>query len=370
MFNLLQFFILFVVTMLCSSCSNSASQEKSSATVADYTVLEPQDSLFFELDSLTSPYTTYSQLYKGSYVHLNNFDSSLYFFDLKTSKIKKIWKPNKDARGVVGKFAAFHIMNDDSVYVFTATNYKAFLLDGSGKLLNTHQLSETSIFCNNFVPIYLIDDNFYFALFFNNNFMKPYKQDKGNALGIYSLKEKKTNYALEYPTPYTESAYGSTYNYYSYTYNADKNQFVFSFAAAGHLVVMNLPSLMTQFVLPKGRSIATDVPAPDKYLDDQSRMTLHQQKHHLYQGIIYDSYRKIYYQSIQLPNPDAKQGVEPSNPLLLCILDSNFKMIQEFLLPHRYYANFFISEEGFFIPRVYTEDEDVIVFDKFVLPVR
>lgn len=91
-----------------------------------------------------------------------------------------------------------------------------------------------------------------------------------------------------------------------------------------------------------------------------------------YSSIIYDRYRNVYYRTADIPINEDKydqNNIEGwVKPFSIMVLDSEFNLIGEALLPHLSYSRteFFVSKEGLNMKKNHEDDEDLLVFSAFL----
>jgi hypothetical protein len=135
---------------------------------------------------------------------------------------------------------------------------------------------------------------------------------------------------------------------------------IFNLETGQQSVARNTVMQKDKYYIPKHFSVLKSNPVSNK---ENNSGTVHYKSNSHYIGILYDSYKKLYYRVLLTP----KQGSKPSS-LALYVLDEKFNLISVYNLPIGYhYKGMFVSKEGLNILNLseYNKNSDYLVFDTF-----
>ena len=198
-----------------------------------------------------------------------------------------------------------------------------------------------------------------------------------NLLTKFNLKSKSLNEInVKYPQAYKKGeCWGFTHLRQSFTLN-NKNEIIFSFPIDSNLYKYDIGNNSFKKVLSdlQSRFKTTLVPMPCNNLTDEEYQ-YYIKASTCYESIKYDKFRNIYYRIILL-KPDDLTMVNAVNldyKVSIMVLDSNFKIISEDLLPLGKYdfEDLFVTKEGLWMstnnPNNPNFNDEIMSFDLLTL---
>jgi hypothetical protein len=354
------------VLIFAGACGNNKNEHPSEQSNSEY--IQPIRNLTFELDSLTDAYTNSSRLYNRFYVHYNRNLPSFYFYSLAERKLDKIVTLSEKTRAIIGEISYAYYHQPDKIFWLAKSSSKIYVTNENSEILETHNFENGgSIILHNFAPFYFAHDKIFLPNFLTYDPKLLYQNDTPNAFFVYDLKQKNTEFLLYYPEKYRKSAFGSNYHLFSVTYDEAKNTAYFLFPADKDIYALDLQNKTVQKKECTEMSTNNEV-TPLTNFDNRLSVQKHYAENVAFQGLVYDKYRKCFYRFKKCAtefSPDKSE--EPNSPdYEVAVIDENFQVIRIHKLKlNDYHANFFITEEGFFISKK-SEDEDLLSFDCFV----
>jgi hypothetical protein len=210
----------------------------------------------------------------------------------------------------------------------------------------------------------MVNENLFLPNFLTFDPNSLYQNEQPVSFFSYNLKSKTSEYFLHYPEKYKKSIYGANYHLFSVTYDEQKNSAYFLFPADKNIYAVDLGSKKMQ------KKICTET-------DDNQEVSeliafensLSVQKHYAenpaFQGLVYDKFRKCFYRFKKCASEFSKDETnEPIAPHFeVAVINDNFELKRLHRLKlNDYHANYFITEDGFFISKK-SENEDILLFD-------
>jgi len=254
------------------------------------------------------------------------------------------------------------VKNDSVIYksVFDKTGYGfGAMINGFNK--NLPILIENEVYFFRKPPVPIVDKTYY----------------DYNLLTKFNL-ETKTLYEInvKYPKTYKKGeCWGFSHLRQSFTLN-NKSEIIFSFPIDSNLYKYDITNNSFQKISSdlKSKFKPTYIPMPCHDLNDE-KYQYYIKASTRYESIKYDKYKDIYYRIILLKpnNLTMANAVSLDYKISIMVLDSNFKILSEDLLPlGRYdFDDFFVTKEGLWLstnnPNNPNFNDEIMSFDLFTL---
>ncbi|SFF08989.1 DUF4221 family protein [Thermoflexibacter ruber] len=357
------------------------------------------DSIYFPIDSLTSfnngNDVSYKKIEGKDYlIILNRKINAIQMHDLESKKMtKRIYLEQEGPNGVgIPSYILFQSL--DSIFVLSSFLYKISLVNAEGKLLQKYSLLNAGVKFDEAtgqapkVPedsyaglpqggtntMFIVNNELYMGCIPSiTPFIKEF-YTKGQVGLKLNLRTKKISYFMPYPEVYRKKMFFplAYLTEFGSAYNPDKNTLTYSFPCDAKVYEMDLntnkiASYQASSVYFKEIEIFSTNPAEDPNRAEKEFDFAVSHPH--FERIRYDPYRKVYYRNIFLPN-DKKKEKNDWHPYVrsnYIILDENFKVLGETLLPEYVGSSYyFINEEGLFLQGL-SRNEDEICFYRYEL---
>ncbi|GEM_PF-6810386 len=327
-----------------------------------------------ELDSVTPTESNFLAIHETTegeqLVFLNYLDNTLVFYDYATRLvINKLSFPTTGPESL-GELESFEIVNEDSIFMVSAAIHAGFYT-WEGKLLNKiekvdYNIKLTPLTTSGNPPV-LHKKKLYQSGF--------YLGSRDHKMTMVSSLEKDSSYTVyQIPEIYRKGFWGpGEYDMHFHCYNKEYGLFVYSFPQSTNLFVTD------------HKSLDEDYYAGSKYFGEISPVSSKQLKSYkevmdltlirpIFQEVIYDKYKRLYYRIAELPLTETEAGLigDPYLPGIrdfsIIILDTDFKKIGESdIFKREQYDSriFFVGENGLHIKKLDRESEDKLWFRLF-----
>lgn len=357
----------------------------------DSCVLVPSsDSLVFELNPQTSTFIKKLSLYTDEngrefLTFQNNVEPEILWYDLASQKYVKTIKLEKEGNNGVGIFCGYQIYSENEIYIPEMMQAVIDVVNTKGEIIRKIKYEKTSSgkptipFISAsfpYTPIYIINKKLYIPQTPNraiNNFLT----NSPVTLILDTINNSVSEFEVRFPQVTSEEAMrGNTLGIetdYSMCYNG--KEFVYSFLLDEDISIVSLEGKILNKVKAKSRYL-------EKVYDEmKSPADISEQVELLcsipmYGNLIYDEYRKVYYRFVY---PETELGNDNfmdiwqlgRSKFSVMILDENFNVLGETLLPENTYASnlFFIREDGLYISTSFVKnpnyDDDKLCFRRF-----
>lgn len=357
----------------------------------DACVLVPSsDSLVFELNPQTSMFIKKLSLYTDEngrefLTFQNNVEPEILWYDLASQKYVKTIKLEKEGNNGVGIFCGYQIYSENEIYIPEMMQAVIDVVNTKGEIIRKIKYEKTSSgkptipFISAsfpYTPIYIINKKLYIPQTPNraiNNFLT----NSPVTLILDTINNSVSEFEVRFPQVISEEAMrGNTLGIetdYSMCYNG--KEFVYSFLLDEDISIVSLEGKILNKVKAKSRYL-------EKVYDEmKSPADISEQVELLcsipmYGNLIYDEYRKVYYRFVY---PETELGNDNfmdiwqlgRSKFSVMILDENFNVLGETLLPENTYASnlFFIREDGLYISTSFVKNpnynDDKLCFRRF-----
>lgn len=357
----------------------------------DSCVLVPSnDSLVFELNPQTSMFIKKLSLYTDEngrefLTFQNNVEPEILWYDLASQKYVKTIKLEKEGNNGVGIFGGYYIHSENEIYIPEMMRTVIDVVNSRGEIIRKIKYEKTSSgkatipFVSPsfpYKPIYLFDKKLYISQS-PNRALDDVLANSPVTLVLDTINNSVREFDIRFPEVVSEEALrgntlGVEFNY-SMCYNG--KEFVYSFFFDEDIYIVSLEGKILNKVKAKSRyleKLYDEMKAPA----DMSELVETICKIPMYGNLIYDECRKVYYRFVY---PETELGNDNfvdiwqlgRSKFSVMILDENFNVLGETLLPENTYASnlFFIREDGLYISTSFVKnpnyDDDKLCFRRF-----
>ncbi len=350
----------------CSTKENDRTQQPQKA-VSDVELVASKE-VSFVLNNEASLKTSFIQAISvegkdSMLMYLNDQKPAIYFYDLADQSLVKELSLEKEGPNAVGTPNGLYFHNMDSIYVISSSYYKVTLVNSRGEALKSYRLingskpNESTGMLRPFTiaPPYVIDEKMYFNVAPDRDvYDESYFDGKVNL--VLDLNSEEFNYYNHFPREFQEGVWGVAAVNFSSAYNHSSNKVVYSFSISDSLYVQKTgTSSLKSYVAKTHKLDSKQEPManPDNQHDLQYALNAT-----YYDGIIFDSYRNVYYRFVRQPL-ELEKNVKHNfydfhrKPISVIILDSDFKKIGETHLEDDIYQSFmyFVTPQGLFVSK-------------------
>lgn len=321
---------------------------------------------------------------KKKYLCVINFPARSYnlkFYNYDTGILDFSVELNTEGPNSTGIYPlGFHVHNRDSIFIFSDREGQLSIIDQKGTVKSKHLILDTSGnkvpsgFVSTSHPMVYHDRKIYINGFFREDVLDHTKVKQDICL---NLETGDFEYIIPRPKLYNDGFWGSHYLTRIYhSYNNKEESLLISFGADPNIYRYTINDLTSQAIECRSKYLGRLKPLGSKGSKhaEESKFK-YEGTSGSYGAIIYDSYQELYYRIVQLPSSDSKYKFSPKlfKGTSLIIMNSQFKIIGEDLLPNEYDPYmFFVNEKGLHLANKskYDQDEDNMVFDIFKTKVR
>ena len=354
------------------SCSNERFEAHQSAILEDQIIFESGELYQLALDSVTPTLTNYIELYQAeiSYlVMLNHHDNSLILYDKEKGEVLNKIFISQEGPNSVGPAESFLILNNDSILVVSDRLEAGFYTWG-GKLIDKFSRYETDIALT---PVTTTGNPPVLRnkLLFQSGFYMG--SDNHDLTLVCSVERDSCFTTFRIPDIYRSGKWGpGEFDLHFHAYNDEEELFVYSFPPASDVYVTDHRNRNTvHFAGSKYFGDIHPLPRATKGRKEILNETLLRP---IYQEIIYDKYRDLYYRVAEHPLATHELDLiaDPYAPgvrdFSVIVLNGAFERIGESEIIGRNQFDtriFFVDERGLFLKQMNNENEDYMIFQGF-----
>lgn len=375
------FLILFFTTLLsCGERVSSVNEFGESGTVR-YTI-EKVGEISFPLDSVTAPQSSMYQLVLDSagnelLTFLNQYNNSIYFYDLSSGKMRKRLMFEREGPDGVGDMTGYHIHSMDTIFVYNYQRGAIFATNAAAEVWGKYDVSWgkepylPSPKVSTVSPIIYQAGNFYLCGNIAGEYQDENEKNRPVQI-VHNPKENTNSYGIPYPEIYHKGNWGGAqYRWVYQGLNHREKVILYSFPADHYVHAFDIHSgTVTRHYA--GSKYVKEIPAVQRTKltnhFNKEEVRDHFARHASYHGIFHDPYQNMYLRIVWLPNPGFDPSVEKlrARETGVIILNDKLEVVGEEKFSKRTYDldDFFVSEEGIFF-RNYTDSEDSISFSGF-----
>jgi hypothetical protein len=380
------FIKIFTVSLSCAifSCGlNSKENENThisqlNTNFENTLTLSESDSIIFSLDSVTSKYTSAIQYFANEndekfLALLNITTNSIYIYNYHSKELDKIIRFETEGPNGVGRIEGFRIHSQDTIIV--NSRYLVRLTDFEGKPFFKYDLFErrrsdiiTGLVTNETRrPVVVYDKKMYLDIMPDIHFNDLDQIAKAKTKFIINLETSDYDADLKYPSKYTGGVYGIHFLAgISSTFNPKTKRFLYSFPAHENIIETDHENFFMEHY--SGSECCNKIPYMENKNPSKKEYHQHFFTSPVYDMIIYDPYRDLYYRTVMLPTTSEKFNERDlRRDFIVVILNSDLKKVGEFLFEKSSGFNngmIFVSEDGLNIHKS-ASPEDVLCFKTF-----
>ncbi|MBN2664614.1 MAG: DUF4221 family protein [Bacteroidales bacterium] len=367
----LSVFPLILVTIFFLFACNAESSYVTTGVNKEF-VLKNTDQINFPLDSMTSDNIFIAQIYQNNQIEelvfYNEYNFSLYFYSTDKQKfLKKIQLNTKGPNALNYAPEAILVKNSDSIFIQT---YEGVLLVNSkAEIKNKYPINRESpeimAMVNSITSPMVVVGN---HLFIRNFGPRPLAQ-----LIKLNLKTKEYTTAQQYPEIYAMNNWFSLQklDYFNfqprYCFVEEQNKFVFVYPPLDSIYISN------------GQDFIAKIPLENPYFDHKIITPVRNEIGRasslstFNSGILYDTYRNVYYLITDLAVSEEKYKQAPltmfDTPIVISVLNTDFDVISRIVLNEKLYKPNFavVTRKGLMIQNAEQTNEDELSFSLFNL---
>lgn len=283
------------------------------------------------------------------FVLFNTYTGELNYFDYYSGKqVKRLDTSIRRLDGI-------SFLNQDTMYIQDYRHSCFYRLDASGKSCDTIKISLLQDGCppstvSVFNGVYTMDDFLYLSC------CSLGEGDDGDRYCCmkYDTKKKTISYFLKYPDIYQKVNWGGALYRLIYTcYDRYNKRIVFSFPASHELSVLDLATDLISSHYAGSQYIDKVLPySQNKYEEvDDTESFNYYLKNNSYAAICFDKYRNLFYRIAEIPIKGITEQMRMKQ-VSIVILNSDFKIVGETLLPYKYGTTILVSPDGLLIPYI------------------
>lgn len=354
--------VLIVKTLILAFALTACSNQPQNKSDAKDSLMKWVGEKIFYLDNKTTARSRSIAYFDNHQVFVSFTQNSgtITFFDYVSGKIINSSNINQPVENLF-------IAGIDSLYIFSFPQYELMHTDSRGHIKWKHNfkigddLKTWTInpeFSHN-APVIINDNKLYMGCWGLGEYPDFVKSRYDRPVIIeYDFNTKKREYFSGYPQVYVDNNMGSFQNYpINTTFNPEKKEIVIAFRASCQVAIFNLDTKSENLVNIKSAYFDTiPLPHPDKdrHYNSQGESFRHYIEKPVFDGIIYDRYRKVYYRFVLhgVTNPDMKKGAKAfyDKEISIIVTDKDFQIIGETpKFSGHYSPQAFVTKEGLHI---------------------
>lgn len=328
--KLLSIICCFCLSLILGSCEKQNTEKKELFTIESHRVLD-DDHFILSSYYLSTPYVENGQQYVLTYNYqMHSLDL---FSNDSVWKSVQIQKEGPDA--VPDEIVSMLPVSSDSIWVYNRESF--YLLDGEGELIGRHK-PEYPVICDcNYAM------NTAVAGWNNGILSYPVKDGDVYRLMGYNVEKGMLEYTYDLQSPDSKKD-GSFYGYLELpNVNVLEDKVIYSYSYESDIYVLNLQDGKTEKHALSSHYAPKILPALDKSSDPMSWQEYGWEHPHYY--MVYhlpepDVYIRPLLRGVDVSTRKDMDTVVDEKQLVLMVLDSDFRLLDEIELPAKTYNNF------------------------------
>ena len=340
----------------------------------------------FLVDSVTVNKMAYPQVlsYEGKEIVtsmnvLNYSINALKLFDLETGKLYKSLSFHDDEKYKLSDLLSVYIISPDSILCIDQLS-NLYLLNKQLQVVNKYSFKNKAekglpLFYDNIIPLVKIQNGKYVAA----NYYTSMPDRRLNV--TFDLKSDTLVYLNNVPEESVIGFYGIVdFKYWNYVYDEVDKKFVFNYPNLDSLYLYDSNLNLIQKVSAKSglkqgpteKLVSQRLETLGENIDINKNEVMRKMKNSfVYTDLIFNHTKRHYYRIVGLPISEFDIDLEDEikseiREYTLMVLDDEFNIIDEFLIPFNMYRikgdSFFVYEGKLYLQRN-NENEDEMVFD-------
>lgn len=329
----------------------------------------------FPIDTLTKSMQFNVQSFQDTLIVLNSDYNALLFYSI--SQEKFLYKINfkKEGENGISAITGFLYHNADSIFLLSAYQYKLYLFNKKGILIDKYNLLKNEkvdvgsalAVGNMFSKMEKINDEIHISTI---PYLKPESKEFYSSKKIHQVLDLKTKeyrfLPITYSDTYQKNAYPSAFFIFHRCYNPKKQIFVYSFMADDKLMATDGKKVSYH------NAVYEQMSKPLKlknftFNEDEHKKV--QDKSNQYLMILYDPYRDVYYRIAQQMKDINKivWAIVVLDNNLKKILEKHYRAIDKNLQNNNNFLPPFVAEKGLYLPNGNSSTEDFFEMDIYTL---
>jgi hypothetical protein len=379
-------FYLFVIACgLLVSCKKENEKVESSYFNGNRVSLIKNDSIFFQLDSLSTSRNSSSQIIESEsnyyFSFLNKKNNSIYLYDLSSFELKNKIPFEVNGKDAIGKLSNYYWLNKDSIFLYSYGSAKFTIVDSEGFVKRGYHIenggSAVRPELDSSRPLFRFGNKVGFNCWGSEKEYYNNSDFDENAFMFFDLENEDKQYRISYPDAYKGAIWGVQFFQFYHDFNKIDDLLVLSFPIDNDLTIYDLKNNQVRSVSLKGGSRINVEPLSyktGKISPDIMDEVKHQMRQDYYSFIKFDPTNNIY---IRVLNKKFKDDfIESFSGLKsvfgeysLVFLDKDFKIFDSVDLPNNQYylTSMFFKDGKLYLEKIQNYDEDLLVFDVFDL---
>ncbi|NJK83069.1 MAG: DUF4221 family protein [Saprospiraceae bacterium] len=351
-------------------------QETQKASTKDVKLISKRK-MHIPLDSITAtPYFNTQLFQQNQLIVLNSKLNALQFYEFKDrGKMTKRLQFEKEGEYGVGSISKFLVHNLDSIFLLNAYQYKVYLVNDKGEIIEKYSLLTRKIGDNTALPdplpfsrMTLLGESLYICSVPDENPSTDAFYLSTNNVTKLNLRSKKFDYIYGFPEIYKTNRYPNKLNNMDLSFIPPLNKFIHSFAASENIQVTNIDHRQTKeyyagsILFDKIKPLVKPIPdATKNNLEGNKRPSFITVLHNPYQNLI------IRLANTEAINEDNRQQKQKGS---LIFLDYQFNKIGEAVFEEdMFLLNMHFTEEGIYIFKK-SDNENEMVYELFEVVIK
>jgi Domain of unknown function (DUF4221) len=370
-----------------SGCNKLFENKNTEQNFSDTVILTVFKDKSFQLDSITAPTFPCLQFIPqtNQLLFLNNYDNSIYYYDYLTEKLSMKKSFSLEGPQGVGRISGFYQQHNDSLLLYAyQQHYLTKVFNNTFKRIITYDNEFLDFTKNNIVyptpfvstiaPINVSNKDIFLTGFIMGEGKNIYEFKRPTLIRIDST--DKLSYHLNYPDFYKKGNWDGFRFVYN-CFNSEKQTICVSYAADHFIHQYSIIDKQESSFYAGSRYIKS-IRSVNKPIGDEDTKIVFSNlmTTNCYHGLLYDSWRKVYYRIATLAMSQDSFEHEMKKPkgnfhhdITIIILNEKFKIIGETILSSKTPYSFdhvFVSQEGLCLKKE-SDDEKEIKFTIFKL---
>ncbi|NJK82437.1 MAG: DUF4221 family protein [Saprospiraceae bacterium] len=366
-------YLIFLISIL-FACQSE--QETRKGETKDVRLIS-KGKIHIPLDSITAvPYVNTQLFQENKLIVLNSKINALQFYEFKDGgKMTKRIKFEKEGDKGVGSITKFLVHSTDSIFLLNAYQYRLYLVNGQGDILEKYSLLNKKIGDDTAMPdpfpfsrIILLEDYLYICSIPDDNPSTDAFYLSKNSVTRLDLKRKKYDYIYGFPEIYKKNRYPNSLSQICMDFIPTINKFIYSFAASENVQVTDINHRQTKEYY-AGSILFDKIKPLTKPITDEVENNLEGNKRAKFVKLLYDPYRNFIIRTTctSAINEDNRQQTQKAS---LIFLDYQFKKMGEVITKEDVFLlNIHITKEGIYIFKK-PDNENEMVYELFEVSVK
>jgi hypothetical protein len=302
---------------------------------------------------------------------LNSKINALQFYEFKDGgKMTKRIKFEKEGDKGVGSITKFLAHNLDSIFLLSAYQYRLYLVNSKGDILEKYSLLNKKIGNNTAMPdpfpfskMILLKDYLYICSIPDDNPSTNAFYLSKNSVTRLDLKRKKYDYIYGFPKLYKTYRYPNSLTHIDMSFIPTINKFIYSFAASENIQITDINHQKTKEYY-AGSILFDKIKPLVKPIRDEMKNNLEGNKRAKFVKLLYDPYRNFIIRTT-CTSAISEDNLQQTQKASLIFLNQQFSKVGEVISGEdKFLLNIHFTKEGIYILKK-PEKEDEMVYECF-----